>query len=53
MRLLLESGKCQSLNDVVPMVQIRNVTDYMPQLKYMISSLLGPEVGTKRQHGNS
>lgn len=49
----MENGKCQSLNDVVPMVQIRNVTDFMPQLKYMISSVLGAEVGTKRQHSNS
>lgn len=53
MRILLENGKCQSLNDVVPMVEIRNVTDYMPQLKYMISSVLGAEVSAKRQHNTS
>lgn len=52
MRVLLENGKCQSMNEIVPMVQIRNVTDYMPQLKYMLSNILGAEVGNKRQHSS-
>lgn len=49
MRVLLENGKCQSLNEVVPLVQVRSVIDYMPQLKYMIGGILGATEMAKRQ----
>lgn len=50
MRVLLENGKCQSLNEVVPLVQVRSVIEYMPQLKYMIGGILGStEMAAKRQ----
>lgn len=53
MRVLLENGKCQSLNEVVPLVQVRNVIEYMPQLKYMIGGILGSnELAAKRQRAS-
>ncbi|XP_044729930.1 uncharacterized protein LOC123293243 isoform X2 [Chrysoperla carnea] len=35
MQILRESGKCQSIHDVLPLVQIREIMNYMPQIKYM------------------
>lgn len=39
MQVLLEHGKVQSAQDIVPLVHVRNVVDYMPQLKYMLGSM--------------
>lgn len=56
MRILIENGKCQNANDTVPLVQVRNVINYMPQLKYMlngmISSMITPDISSKRQRSS-
>ncbi|CAH1121422.1 unnamed protein product [Ceutorhynchus assimilis] len=40
MQVLLEQGKCTNVNETVPLVQIRNVIEFMPQLKYMLSGMV-------------
>lgn len=50
MRVLMENGKCQNINDTVPLVQVRNVMNYMPQLKYMLN--ITPELAAKRQRNS-
>ncbi|KAK9889189.1 hypothetical protein WA026_004468 [Henosepilachna vigintioctopunctata] len=47
MQVLLENGKCQNINETVPLVQVRNVIDYMPQLKYMLGGMLQSDMGAK------
>lgn len=37
MQILKEAGKCQSSSDVVPLVQVKDVMQYMPQMKYMFT----------------
>ncbi|KAF2885719.1 hypothetical protein ILUMI_20492 [Ignelater luminosus] len=49
MRVLYENGKCQSVNDIIPLVPVRLVLEYMPQLKYMLGGLVSSEVAAKRQ----
>ncbi|CAH1377575.1 hypothetical protein MTP99_018976 [Tenebrio molitor] len=49
--VLMESGKCQNMNDVVPLVQVTNVIDFMPQLKYMLGGVL-PNMSNKRQRNS-
>jgi hypothetical protein len=51
MNILRESGKCQSINDVLPLVQVRDVMQFMPQMKYMFSRMNagGEENPSKRQ----
>lgn len=50
MQILKESNKCQSVNDVVPLVQVHDVLKFMPQIKYMLSGgMLGNEPHSKRQ----
>ncbi|XP_023309869.1 uncharacterized protein LOC108916953 isoform X1 [Anoplophora glabripennis] len=54
-RLLLENGRCQNANETIPLVQVRNVIDYMPQLKYMLSGMTGmltSDVAAKRQRNS-
>ncbi|XP_063928611.1 uncharacterized protein LOC135141445 isoform X1 [Zophobas morio] len=51
-RVLMESGKCQNMNEVVPLVQVRNVIDFMPQLKYMLGGVLPPNMSNKRQRNS-
>nr|CAD7397069.1 unnamed protein product [Timema poppensis] len=36
MQILQDAGKCKSTNDVLPLIQVRDVMQYMPQLKYML-----------------
>ncbi|KAF5285701.1 hypothetical protein FQA39_LY16507 [Lamprigera yunnana] len=48
MRVLYESGKCQSVNESLPLVPVRLVLEYMPQLKYMLGGIIASDVGTKR-----
>lgn len=38
MKVLLENHKCQSLNETVPLVLVRNVIEFMPQLKFMLGA---------------
>jgi hypothetical protein len=51
MNILRESGKCQSINDILPLVQVRDVMQFMPQMKYMFSRMnaVGEENPSKRQ----
>lgn len=50
MNILRESGKCQGVNDILPLVQVRDVMQYMPQMKYMFSRMnSGEENPSKRQ----
>ncbi|XP_072402449.1 uncharacterized protein [Diabrotica undecimpunctata] len=52
MRLLVDSGMCANTSDNVLLVQVRNVIDFMPQLKYMLSGMLSSEVASKRQRNS-
>ncbi|KAK5639009.1 hypothetical protein RI129_011501 [Pyrocoelia pectoralis] len=49
MRVLYENGKCQSINESIPLVPVRLVLEYMPQLKYMLGGIISSEVAAKRQ----
>lgn len=50
MQILQESGKCVSTNDVLPLVQVRDVMQYMPQMTYMITHMgNNNEPASKRQ----
>ncbi|KAG5893073.1 hypothetical protein JTB14_021574 [Gonioctena quinquepunctata] len=51
-RLLMENGRYQNANDTIPLVQVRNVIDFMPQLKYMLSGMLTSDVASKRQRNS-
>ncbi|XP_032666989.1 uncharacterized protein LOC116842218 isoform X3 [Odontomachus brunneus] len=37
MKMLMEAGKCSSLTEELPLIQIRSVMKYMPQFKYMFN----------------
>lgn len=50
-QVLMENGKCSNRNETVPLVQVRNVIDYMPQLKYMLNDMV-TEVAAKRQRNS-
>uniref|UniRef100_A0A1B6EDD5 Uncharacterized protein n=2 Tax=Clastoptera arizonana TaxID=38151 RepID=A0A1B6EDD5_9HEMI len=51
MQVLKDSQKCQSVNDIVPLVQLRDISQCMPQLRYVIDSIHANsgELPTKRQ----
>ncbi|XP_047003144.1 uncharacterized protein LOC124621766 isoform X1 [Schistocerca americana] len=53
MMILREAGKCQSVNDILPLVHLRDVIQYMPQMKYMFSRMnanpSSEESASKRQ----
>ncbi|XP_046400075.1 uncharacterized protein LOC124166557 isoform X2 [Ischnura elegans] len=49
MQVLRSSGKCQSSSDIVPLVQVRDVMQYMPQLRYMFGRINNDESLSKRQ----
>lgn len=49
MRVLYENGKCQNVNETIPLVPVRLVLEYMPQLKYMLGGIITTEVASKRQ----
>lgn len=38
MEMLMKAGKCSSLNEELPLIQVRNIMKYMPQLKYMLNN---------------
>ncbi|EFN69268.1 hypothetical protein EAG_13946 [Camponotus floridanus] len=37
MKMLMEAGKCSSLVEDLPLIQVRSVMKYMPQFKYMFN----------------
>ncbi|XP_026289035.1 uncharacterized protein LOC113214011 isoform X2 [Frankliniella occidentalis] len=37
MQMLKEAGKCSSTSDNLPLVQVKDVLQYMPQMKYMFT----------------
>lgn len=49
---LLTDGRCQTTSEPIPLVQVRNVIDFMPQLKYMLLSGLTGDVASKRQRNS-
>jgi hypothetical protein len=50
MQILQESGKCLSTNDVLPLVQVRDIMKYMPQMTYMFNRMgNNNEPASKRQ----
>lgn len=49
---LLTEGRCTNGTETIPLVQVRNVIDFMPQLKYMLSGMMGSDVGSKRQRNS-
>ncbi|XP_056645394.1 uncharacterized protein LOC130450790 isoform X1 [Diorhabda sublineata] len=51
-RLLMENGRCSNASETVPLVQVRNVIDFMPQLKYMLSGLISSDAAAKRQRNS-
>ncbi|CAG9855122.1 unnamed protein product [Phyllotreta striolata] len=53
LRLLMENGRCGNASETVPLVQVRNVIDFMPQLKYMMSSMLASDVTASKRLRNS
>ncbi|XP_024946957.1 uncharacterized protein LOC107273904 isoform X3 [Cephus cinctus] len=38
MKMLMEAGKCSSLNEDLPLIQVRSIMNYMPQLKYIVNN---------------
>jgi len=46
--ILRQEGKCQ-LYDPAPLVLVKDIMTYMPQIKYMFSNLAGGEPASKRQ----
>ncbi|XP_066993187.1 uncharacterized protein [Anabrus simplex] len=49
MTILCDSGKCESTHDPLPLVQVRDVMQYMPQMKYMFNRMSAEENPSKRQ----
>lgn len=45
MAILRDAGKCHSANDNLPLVQVKDVMQYMPQMRYMFTPrrAAGPE----------
>ncbi|XP_076671043.1 uncharacterized protein LOC143370187 isoform X2 [Andrena cerasifolii] len=37
MKMLMEAGKCSSMNEELPLIQVKSIMKYMPQLKYMFN----------------
>ncbi|KAL1493201.1 hypothetical protein ABEB36_011301 [Hypothenemus hampei] len=51
MQVLIEEGKYTNRNETVPLVHVRDVLEYMPQLKYMLNGMT-PEGPAKRQRNS-
>jgi len=49
--ILRQEGKCQ-LYDPVPLVLVKDIMTYMPQIKYMFTSLMNEQPSAKRQRVN-
>uniref|UniRef100_A0A1B6L2S1 Uncharacterized protein n=1 Tax=Graphocephala atropunctata TaxID=36148 RepID=A0A1B6L2S1_9HEMI len=41
MQVLKENGKCESMTDTMPLIQLRDVVSYMPQMKYIMERTAG------------
>ncbi|XP_012527849.1 uncharacterized protein LOC105831920 isoform X2 [Monomorium pharaonis] len=37
MKMLMEAGKCSSLTEDLPLIQVKSIMKYMPQFKYMFN----------------
>jgi hypothetical protein len=50
MRTLMEAGKCTSMNETLPLIQVRDVMKFYPQLTYILK-MKSSEMGnaSKRQ----
>ncbi|KAK0177533.1 hypothetical protein PV328_001577 [Microctonus aethiopoides] len=42
MKILMEAGKCSSMNEELPLIQVRSIMKYMPQMKYMFRNMAIP-----------
>ena len=49
--ILRQEGKCQ-LYDPVPLVLVKDIMTYMPQIKYMFASMTTSEPASKRARVN-
>ena len=49
--ILRQEGKCQ-VYDPVPLVLVKDIMTYMPQIKYMFSSMISSEPSAKRPRVN-
>lgn len=38
----MEAGKCSSMNEELPLIQVRSIMKYMPQMKYMFRNMAIP-----------
>lgn len=41
MKMLMDAGKCASLNEELPLIQVSSIMKYMPQMKYMFNRNMG------------
>ncbi|KAL0270651.1 UNVERIFIED_CONTAM: hypothetical protein PYX00_007993 [Menopon gallinae] len=48
METLMKAGKCRSETDLLPLIQVRDVMQYMPQMKYVLEHNRNGQ-GAKRQ----
>ncbi|CAB0031130.1 unnamed protein product [Trichogramma brassicae] len=55
MEMLLKNGKCSSLREELPLIQVRSIMKYMPQLKYMLNQNSAASQGLppNNQHAHS
>ena len=49
--ILRQEGKCQ-VYDPAPLVLVKDIMTYMPQIKYMFSNLASEQPASKRQKVN-
>ncbi|XP_034939021.1 uncharacterized protein [Chelonus insularis] len=42
MKKLMEAGKCSSMTEELPLIQVRSIMKYMPQMKYMFRNMAIP-----------
>ncbi|XP_044575558.1 uncharacterized protein LOC123259273 isoform X2 [Cotesia glomerata] len=42
MKKLMEAGKCSSLTDELPLIHVRSIMKFMPQMKYMFRNMAMP-----------
>ncbi|XP_012282017.1 uncharacterized protein LOC105700600 isoform X2 [Orussus abietinus] len=38
MKMLMDAGKCSSMNEELPLIPVRSIMKYMPQMKYMFNN---------------
>ncbi|XP_023317781.1 uncharacterized protein LOC106650750 isoform X1 [Trichogramma pretiosum] len=55
MEMLLKNGKCSSLREELPLIQVRSIMKFMPQLKYMLNQNSAASQGLppNNQHAHS